>query len=72
MGGCHSLEGVVPVVHPAACVHPDAILIGDVHVGPRCFVGPSASLRGDFRPSLDIAPDRARTLQEYRDDETAR
>lgn len=48
MGGCYSLEGVVPVVHPAAFVHPDATLIGDVHVGPRCFIGPFASLRGDF------------------------
>ena len=33
---------------PAAFVHPDAILIGDVIVGPGCYVGPAASLRGDF------------------------
>ncbi|WP_238007933.1 gamma carbonic anhydrase family protein [Dactylosporangium sp. AC04546] len=44
----YSIEGVVPVVHPAAFVHPTAVLIGDVHVGPRCYVGPLASLRGDF------------------------
>jgi len=44
----YSLEGVVPVVHPEAFVHPDAVLIGDVIVGARCYVGPGASLRGDF------------------------
>jgi phenylacetic acid degradation protein len=36
------------VVDPTAFVHPTAILIGDVIVGPRCYVGPAASLRGDF------------------------
>lgn len=45
---CFSLEGVIPVVHPSAYVHPSAVLIGDVHIGPNCYVGPLASLRGDF------------------------
>ena len=44
----YSIEGVIPVVHPSAYVHPTAVLIGDVHVGPGCYVGPNASLRGDF------------------------
>lgn len=44
----YSIDGVIPVVHPTAYVHPTAILIGDVHVGPGCYVGPGASLRGDF------------------------
>jgi phenylacetic acid degradation protein len=44
----YEIEGVVPVVHPTAFVHPTAVLIGDVHVGPGCYVGPFASLRGDF------------------------
>jgi phenylacetic acid degradation protein len=44
----YSIEGVIPVVHPSAYVHPTAVLIGDVHIGPNCFVGPNASLRGDF------------------------
>lgn len=48
MGGCYSIDGVVPVVHPSAFVHPDAVLIGDVRIGPRCYVGPLASLRGDM------------------------
>ncbi len=29
-----------PVVHPSAYVHPSAVLIGDVIVGPRCYIGP--------------------------------
>jgi phenylacetic acid degradation protein len=44
----YSLEGVIPVVDPTAFVHPQAVLIGDVVIGPRCYVGPGASLRGDM------------------------
>ncbi|MCW2235702.1 transferase hexapeptide repeat family protein [Azospirillum canadense] len=44
----YSIDGVVPVIHPTAFVHPSAVLIGDVVVGPGCYVGPCASLRGDF------------------------
>ncbi|WP_404367070.1 phenylacetic acid degradation protein PaaY [Marinobacter sp.] len=44
----YRIEGVIPVVHPSAYVHPTAILIGDVWIGPDCYVGPAASLRGDF------------------------
>jgi phenylacetic acid degradation protein len=43
-----SINGVTPVVDPTAFVHPSAVLIGDVLVGAGCYVGPSASLRGDF------------------------
>jgi len=44
----YSINGVTPVVDPTAYVHPSAVLIGDVIVGPGCYVGPCASLRGDF------------------------
>ena len=44
----YALDGVVPVVDPAAFVHPSAVLIGDVIVGPGCYIGPAACLRGDF------------------------
>lgn len=43
-----SINGVTPVVDPTAFVHPGAILIGDVVVGADCYIGPAASLRGDF------------------------
>lgn len=45
---CYEIDGLKPVVHPTAFVHPDAVLIGDVIVGAHCYVAPLASLRGDF------------------------
>lgn len=44
----YAIDGIVPVVDPTAFVHPTAVLIGDVIIGPDCYVGPCASLRGDF------------------------
>ncbi len=44
----YSLDGVVPVVDETSFIHPLAALIGDVIVGPRCYIGPGASLRGDL------------------------
>ena len=44
----YSLEGITPVVHPDAFVHETAVLIGDVIIGADCYIGPNASLRGDF------------------------
>jgi len=44
----YSLEGITPVVHPQAFVHETAVLIGDVLIGAGCYIGPHASLRGDF------------------------
>ncbi len=43
-----AIDGIVPVIDPSAYVHPSAVLIGDVIVGAGCYVGPCASLRGDF------------------------
>lgn len=48
MNGIYEFEDLVPVVDPTAYVHPTTVLIGDVVIGPRCFVGPNAVLRGDF------------------------
>lgn len=44
----YAIDGVTPVIHPTAYVHPTAVLIGDVIIGPRCYIGPGACLRGDF------------------------
>lgn len=43
-----AINGITPVVDPSAFVHPTAVLVGDVIVGAGCYVGPLASLRGDF------------------------
>jgi phenylacetic acid degradation protein len=48
MAQVYSINGIIPVIDPSAFVHPTAVLIGDVIVGPRCYVGPCACLRGDF------------------------
>ena len=44
----YAFEGLIPVVHPEAYVHPSAVLIGDVIVGAGIYIGPLASLRGDY------------------------
>ena len=48
MGQIYAYDGVIPVIDPTAFVHPAAIVIGDVIIGPACYVGPGAVLRGDF------------------------
>ena len=44
----YCIDGITPVVDPSAFVHPSAVLIGDVIVAARAYVGPCACLRGDF------------------------
>src|SRR5439155_2980352 len=43
-----SINGTTPVVHSTSFVHPSAVLVGDVIVAGGCYIGPCASLRGDF------------------------
>jgi phenylacetic acid degradation protein len=45
---CFSYQSIRPVVGRGSFVHPAATLIGDVIVGADCYIGPGASLRGDF------------------------
>jgi phenylacetic acid degradation protein len=44
----YAIDGITPVVDPSAFVHASAVLIGDVIVGARAYIGPAACLRGDF------------------------
>lgn len=48
MARIYSWDGITPVIDPDAFVHPEAVVIGDVLIGPLCYVGPGAVLRGDF------------------------
>ncbi|UUP19941.1 transferase hexapeptide repeat family protein [Nitratireductor thuwali] len=48
MANCYSFKGFVPVVPEDTFVHPQAVLIGNVILGHGCYIGPGASLRGDF------------------------
>lgn len=43
----YALGEQVPVIDPSAFVHPDAVVIGSVTIGPESSVWPGAVLRGD-------------------------
>jgi carbonic anhydrase/acetyltransferase-like protein (isoleucine patch superfamily) len=42
----YALGDVEPEIHPAAYVHPDAVIIGNVRLGEEASVWPCAVLRG--------------------------
>jgi len=48
MARVYAIQGVIPVIDPTSFVHPDAVIIGDVIIGPDCYIGPCACLRGDL------------------------
>lgn len=48
MAKIYSIDSVIPVIDPSSFIHPDAVIIGDVIIGKHCYIGPTASLRGDF------------------------
>ena len=43
----YALGELVPTIANSAFIHPDAVLIGDVVVGPEASIWPGAVLRGD-------------------------
>ena len=45
---CYAIDGITPVIDPSSFVHPAATVIGDVIIGPGCYIAPGAVLRGDF------------------------
>lgn len=44
----YALGDVAPQIHDEAYVHPDAVVIGDVRIGPESSIWPGAVLRGDY------------------------
>ncbi len=44
----YEFEGIVPVVHETAFVHPQAAVTGNVVIGRDVYVGPGAAIRGDW------------------------
>lgn len=46
----YALGDRVPQIHPTAFVHPDAVVIGDVRIGPDATIWPTAVLRADGSP----------------------
>lgn len=45
-----TFQGVSPKIHSTAWVHPQAVIIGRVILGPKVSVWPGAILRGDIEP----------------------
>ncbi len=44
----YEFEHKHPLISPSSFVHPEAVLIGSVEVGERCFIGPGVVIRGDY------------------------
>lgn len=44
----YALDDATPSIDPSAYVHPDAVVIGSVTLGPESSVWPGAVLRGDY------------------------
>ena len=43
-----SFKSMVPVIDESSFIHPLAVVIGDVTIGPNWYIGPGAVLRGDW------------------------
>lgn len=41
-------EGHIPVIDPTSYVHPLAVVVGNVSIGKKVYVGPGAVVRGDW------------------------
>lgn len=44
----YEIDGLVPVINKKAFVHETAVIIGDVFIEEGVYIGPLASIRGDF------------------------
>jgi phenylacetic acid degradation protein len=44
----YAFDGIRPVVHESAFIHPNATVTGNVTIGRDVYVGPGAAIRGDW------------------------
>lgn len=44
----YEFEGKIPRIGKDSFVHPQAVIIGEVEIGERCYIGACAVLRGDY------------------------
>ena len=44
----YEFNGIRPVVHPSAFIHPQATVTGQVVIGRDVYIGPGCALRGDW------------------------
>lgn len=44
----YEFNGIKPVIHKSAFIHPQATVTGNVIIGKNVYIGPGAALRGDW------------------------
>ncbi|RYY87548.1 MAG: transferase hexapeptide repeat family protein [Chitinophagaceae bacterium] len=44
----YEFNGIRPVIHESAFIHPQAVVTGEVVIGRDVYIGPGAALRGDW------------------------
>jgi carbonic anhydrase/acetyltransferase-like protein (isoleucine patch superfamily) len=44
----YEFNGLIPVIHETAFVHPQANVTGNVFIGKNVYIGPFAAIRGDW------------------------
>ena len=44
----YEFNGYKPVIHQSSFVHKEATIIGNVIIGKDVYIGPGASIRGDW------------------------
>ena len=44
----YEFEGKRPIIGKLSFIHPQAVIIGEVEIGERCYVGVGAVVRGDY------------------------
>jgi len=44
----YEYKGIKPVIDPSAFIHPQACVVGEVTIGKDVYVGPFATIRGDY------------------------
>lgn len=48
----YEYDGKKPRISPKSFIHPDAVIIGDVTIGDRCFIAPGVIIRADNGPVI--------------------
>ena len=44
----YSFRDFIPVIHESSFIHPQAAVTGNVIIGKDCYIGPGATIRGDW------------------------
>jgi carbonic anhydrase/acetyltransferase-like protein (isoleucine patch superfamily) len=44
----YQFNGIKPIIHPSAFIHPRAAVTGNVIIGKDVYIGPGAAIRGDW------------------------